>query len=116
MDTGRRRSFQRRRMATAANRVVANRGRFSPRDVMRIVAGGASELPIALQETLGFAHPVGPIRQLKSVAHSFCAVERQPEIPQWLSRQVGERSAIKAPDGMRQRGSGGLEMALHADL
>ena len=52
----------------------------------------------------------------KSVAHSFRAVERQPEIPQRLSGHVGERPAIQPPDGMRQSGSGGLEMALHADL
>ena len=77
---------------------------------------GPGVVALAGQETLGLAHPVGSIRQLKSVAHSCRAVERQPEIPQRLSRPVGKRSAIEAPDGMRQRGGGGLEMTLHADL
>ena len=103
-------------MAIAANGVVANRGRISVWNLVRIVAGCAPQLPFALQEALGLAHAVYAIGNLKSVAHPPGAVERQPEIPQWLARYVGKRSAIQAADGMRQRSRGGLEMALHAHL
>src|ERR1039458_6983082 len=103
-------------MTIAANGVVAKRGGFSVRNVVRIVAGGAPQLSFALEEALRFPHPVCPIRQLKPLSHPSRSVERQPEVTQRLSRPVRKRSAVQPANGVRQSSRGGLQMALHADL
>src|SRR5713226_321065 len=54
--------FPSRRVATAANAVVAGSGRGATRNVVGIVASCATQLSRAFQKTLGFAQPVSGVR------------------------------------------------------
>ena len=62
----RRNRFQSRPVAIPANAVVVAGGRITTRDVVRIVARGATQFADTFQEALGFAEPVRSVRDSKS--------------------------------------------------
>jgi len=67
---------------------------FTTRNVMRIVAGGATQLSRALQKARGLTKPVARVRYLEILVLSGSPVEGEPEIRERLARLIGEWPAI----------------------
>ena len=89
------------------------------RRAVRIVARGAGHGAFALQEALRFAKPVrGAVHNLKLVvvARAARVVEDKLKVRERFSGLKGKRSSIEAADPGRQIPTGGLEVALLADI
>ena len=93
MSGGRRCALDGRAMAIQANAIVMRDGRLAARNVVRVMAGGALQLPLAPQKTLRLAQPVSRPQVFKRLVLPGRAVERQTEIAQRLPRHVPKRSS-----------------------
>ncbi len=95
--------------------IVAER-LFAARNPVRIVARGAFQLPAAFQKTARLAQPVDRADRLEFalVPGTGRVVEGDREIPQWLSRHIGERAAVESLQHRRNASAGGFQVALHA--
>src|ERR1035437_7677043 len=105
-------------LASAASpRIVRHRG-GAPGDIVRIVAGGAGELPGAGQEAGRFPQTVGRTGELEFivVAGAGRVIEMQRVFFQRLSRAVGKDTPVEARDGRGESQGGGLQVALQADF
>src|ERR1035437_6845767 len=105
-------------LASAASpRIVRHRG-GAPGDIVRIVAGGAGELPGAGQEAGRFPQTVGRTGELEFivVAGAGRVVEMEGVVFQRLSRAEGKDTPVEARDGRGESQGGGLQVALQADF
>ncbi len=103
-------------MAAETNLVVVRGGLLPTRNVVGIMATGASKLPCALQEALRLAEPVPSLGHLKALEVSLRAIEDHFVAGQRLTRHIRERSTIETHDRVRQLFIGGLKMALQANF
>src|SRR5690242_3152147 len=85
---------------------------------MRIVTGGAYQLPPALLKACGSPQSVGRTRDLKFVIEPGArrVIVEEHIVPERLARPVGKAAFFKSWNGMRQVEAGGLQMTLHAYL
>src|SRR5207253_663994 len=91
-------------------------GLFSPGNVMRIVAGSASQTAFALKEALRSSQAICPLCYFKAFVPARRSIELYLEIPQGLAGNIGERRTVHLADGMWKRTAGGLEMTLKTDF
>ena len=102
-------------MALPADAVIMERGIFSARNVMWIVACGASEFAAAPQEALGFAQPINRVHYFKIIVvlTSSSVIEKDHEITQRFARPIGKWLTAVPADGMRKVQAGCFKVALH---
>src|SRR5580704_3477000 len=100
-------------MTLAADSVVAFRCALR---FVRIVAGSARQLRIALQEARRYSQAINRVDNLKTVVRRarWCVVERQHEIRERLPGSIRKRPAIIPENRMRKRKAVGFEMTLRA--
>ena len=108
-------------MTPSTNLVVVGDGILAAGNVMRIVATGAAQLPLAIQTTalqkaLGFPKSVARLRDFEAGILTRRTIEGHLEVCQGLSRQIRERSAIEADDGLRKLLIRCFQVALQANL
>src|SRR5262245_30979868 len=101
----------------ACRRVMLGRS-FSAHDIVRIVAGDASQSAAASLKTLRPAQTISRSNDLEFIVGAGIrrVVKVKHVVGQRLAGLVGERSAIESHDGIRQAGTRRFEMALHADF
>ena len=105
-------------VATLANFDIPPGGRFARVLDVGIVAGGARQRLIALQETGGFHEPVGGSGDFELVIPPGArgVVEVQNIVLEGLAGAVGKHGAAVAAQRIRKPAAGGFQMTLQAYL
>src|SRR4051794_10066093 len=100
-------------MAPLANLVIGRSCFGTVTNLVGVVAGGALQLPAALQEASRLTQPIDGAGNLKPL-RAFLAhcIEEQQEVRQWFSRLVREITPAIALESCRVQAIG-LQMALH---
>ena len=105
-------------VATLANFDIAPGGGFARVLDVGIVASGARQRLIALQETGGFHEPVGGSGDFELVilAGVRGVVEVQNIVLEGLAGAIGKHGAAVAAQRIRKAAAGGFQMALQAQF
>ena len=105
-------------MALSAGDFILLRRFLSPGNVVDVVTAPALQPTLALEEAPGLPKPVDGVHEFEFLffARSRGVVKEQPVVAQRLAWPVIERSPVIAPECIRERKTGRLQMALHADF
>jgi hypothetical protein len=105
-------------MACLTNRDVLTLRGFPSQDVMRVVAGGASQLTGRLLKARGLAQSIALMSDLEFVivARPGSVVKKQLVVSQQLSGTIRKHAPVESSHRIWQLRAGGLKMTLQANF